>query len=417
MSTANLKTKQFLFLQGPISPLFRKTAAILKRHGHFVLRVNLCFGDKLLWGNDLDSVDFHGKMADFGEYIANIIKAHDITDLVLISEQRSYHKIAIEQAKKNGVQVIVTDLGYLRPDWITLELNGISRESLFPKDPEIIKVMAKNLPYPNMTQIYVDKFWYDVSLDMMYHISTILLKFKFPFYKTYLVYHPIINYLGVLRHIILRKFSTKKTANLIDNLILKKIDYFVLAMQLEQDYQIREYSPYESQLEVLDEVIQSFSMYIKTTNNSSKLIIKIHPLDPLLINWKKKVRDIADKFDVTKNVIVILGGDLTLLLKYSRGLIVVNSSVGVRAIMLGVPVLTLGDALYNIEGLVTTKDDLATFWLEYKAAEPELRDAFIKLLSSTIQIKGGYYNKPGIDNAAKIAAYRLEHGLVNQIIN
>ncbi len=39
----------FLFLQGPLSPLYRRIGARLAKAGHRVTRVNFCVGDWLHW--------------------------------------------------------------------------------------------------------------------------------------------------------------------------------------------------------------------------------------------------------------------------------------------------------------------------------------------------------------------------------
>ena len=44
-----------------------------------------------------------------------------VTDLVLLGEERPYHRDAITAATARGIDVYVVEMGYLRPDWITLE--------------------------------------------------------------------------------------------------------------------------------------------------------------------------------------------------------------------------------------------------------------------------------------------------------
>ena len=62
--------------------------------------------------------------------------------------------MAIEAAKARGVAVIVTDYGYLRPDWITLERDGMGGNSLFPRDPAEIRRLAKGLSLPEFQQLF-----------------------------------------------------------------------------------------------------------------------------------------------------------------------------------------------------------------------------------------------------------------------
>ena len=55
--------------------------------------------------------------------------ASGITDLVLLGEQRPYHRPAIALARARGIAVAVTDFGYLRPDWVVLERDGMGRKA------------------------------------------------------------------------------------------------------------------------------------------------------------------------------------------------------------------------------------------------------------------------------------------------
>jgi capsular polysaccharide export protein len=65
-----------------------------------------------------------------------------VTHVLLLGENRRYHRQAVDIALALGIQVVVNDFGYIRPDWITFERNGMSGGSLFPRDPAAIRAMA-----------------------------------------------------------------------------------------------------------------------------------------------------------------------------------------------------------------------------------------------------------------------------------
>src|SRR5687768_13381920 len=117
MELAERPSRRFLFLQGPITPFFAEVAAGLRALGHEAHRINLCLGDRLFWHGP-GATDFRGRLAEWPGFIASFLDRHRITDLVLIGEQRPYHKPAIAAAKARGITVAVTDFGYLRPDWV-----------------------------------------------------------------------------------------------------------------------------------------------------------------------------------------------------------------------------------------------------------------------------------------------------------
>lgn len=62
------------------------------------------------------------------------------------AKRQPYHMEAAEEAHRRGVDVLVTELGYPRPDRMTLERNGNSVDSLFPVDPEVIRAIARAAP-------------------------------------------------------------------------------------------------------------------------------------------------------------------------------------------------------------------------------------------------------------------------------
>jgi capsule polysaccharide modification protein KpsS len=78
----------------------------------------------------------------------------------------------------------------------------------------------------------------------------------------------------------------------------------------------------------------------------------------------------------------------------------------------GKPVKTLGQAVYNVPGLVF-QGPLDEFWRNAEAPIAELRRAYIKALSACIQVKGGFFSESGLSAAVEEAALRLDKDLVN----
>ena len=77
-----------------------------------------------------DPLSYRGRYAKWERFIGEFFDRNDVTDLVLLGEQRRYHKEAIVvTAQARGIRVIVNDFGYLRPDWITFESDGMGGNS------------------------------------------------------------------------------------------------------------------------------------------------------------------------------------------------------------------------------------------------------------------------------------------------
>ncbi|MCA3376157.1 MAG: hypothetical protein INF64_03420 [Roseomonas sp.] len=229
--------RRFLFLQGPISPFFARLAEDLQALGHAVHRVNLHLGDRAFWGATR-SIDFTGRAEAWPDWIADFLTRHAITDLLLIGEQRPYHRIAIAAAKARGIAVIVTDYGYLRPDWITLERNGMGGESLFPRDPAEIRRLAQGLALPALKPLYSDQFATMAWRDVCYHA---LAQWPFPFrhYRRHQLQHPFLVYAGLARRLLLRRWEDRRSGQVFEGLKARGSPFWIFAMQLETDFAIR----------------------------------------------------------------------------------------------------------------------------------------------------------------------------------
>ncbi len=100
------------------------------------------------------------------------------------------------------------------------------------------------------------------------------------------------------------------------------------------------------------------------------------------------------------------GGNLDEIISGSEGMISVNSTAGIRALQLGSPVMTLGDAIYNVSGL-TYQGQLDNYWKEAKRPDATFVDAFITAIASTIQVRGVFYSEPGLSAAVSETVDRL----------
>ncbi|MEP7157461.1 MAG: capsular biosynthesis protein, partial [Betaproteobacteria bacterium] len=343
-------------------------------------------------------------------YINTFLDQHSITDVVLLGEQRALHRVAIEAAKERFITVTVTDFGYIRPDWVIVELNGMNADSLFPRDPQAIHALAKDLPPVERAVIYRDGFFSQAMLDMTFHLSSALFPWTFPYFKRHTLQHPITNYLGIGRRLVLAGVEERRTRKVLEQLSAVPGLKYIFAMQTEDDYSLRAYSHYANLDTPMREAIQSFARHAPP---DSVLIFKVHPLDPELKNWRSMIERMANEAGVGRRVIYIDGGDLDKLIATSAGVVTVNSTVGLRAIELGLPILALGQAIYRIHGL-THEAGLDDFWINGCAPEPSLANAFLRALAATLHVRGSYYTREGVRAAAEGMAYRLHHNLVNQ---
>lgn len=402
------ETGAFLFLQGPISPFFTNIGNGLALSGHQVHCINLSFGDQLFWRRP-GATNYRGSLQNWPSFIERFLDQHHITDLVLLGEQRDYHKQAIAAAKTRGIHVTVTDFGYLRPDWITLERDGMSGSSCFPRNPAVIQSLADRLPEVDLSKKFFDSFLRMATWDVFYHMANVFFQWLYPGYRTHKMQPLPLIYLGTGWRMLKEKLLRKRTQREIAALTQKYPRFYVHPLQLAYDFQLRAYSNYPDQGDSIREVVTSFSL---NAPQDTHLIIKVHPMDTGLRDWNKLIRKIASAQGVTDRVHYLDGGNLDLLCETALGMVTINSTSGLRALQLDCPVKTLGQAVFDVPGL-TFQGSLDTFWSERTVPDKPLRDAFVKLMASSIQIRGVFYNQPGLDAGVSAAINRLHNAHVN----
>jgi len=400
--------RHFVLLQGPTNFLFAKLAARLHALGHGVLRVNVCVGDRVFWKGP-HAVDYRGTPGDWRAFADALFARHGTTDLVLLGEKREHHRVAIEAARARGIAVTVTDFGYLRPDWIVVERDGMNGASRFPREREAILEMAAGLPPIERRVLFPHRAMNQALWDMAFHLSSALVPFAYPHFRRHTLNHPVPNYLSTGARL-LRSRSEGRRARALANAVAARSPYYVFAMQMEDDFSLRGYSPYPDLDTPMREAVRSFAAHAAP---ASELIFKLHPLDPGLKRWRSRVSAMAREASVEGRVHFIDGGHLDALLRGSRGLVTVNSTAGVRALELGVPVLALGEAIYRAPGLAF-EGPLDSFWNEAPAPDARLAEAWLRAAGAALHVRGSFYDAAGIEAAAEGMAYRLHHDLVNQ---
>ncbi|MGC8508932.1 MAG: capsule biosynthesis protein [Thiomonas sp.] len=404
------KTPHVVFLQGMPSPFYRQIAAHLKAAGWRVTRINLCTGDWLFWHGE-DAMAYRGRRSRWPEFIDRFYREQHVTHLVLLGENRRYHRQAVDLALALGIQVVVNDFGYIRPDWITFERNGMSGGSLFPRDPQAIRLLAAQLPEVDWTPRYVDSAFHMARGDLLHNLSNLLFGWWFPFYRRSdrrphtLIYTPASG-LRLLTNR-LRRVQTEQTVHA---LLRSERPYYLFPLQLDFDFQIVAYSPFSGIAESIAHVVASFAQHAP---RQAVLVLKEHPWDPALKNWQRVLRQHASRWGVADRVLYLRGGHLDTLISQSKGLVTVNSTTGMRALHLGRPLVVLGQAVFDVPEL-THQGGLDSFWTQGKPPDAALVHDFLKAIAGTIQIRGVFFEQDGMRAAAREAALRLIQNRVGQ---
>ncbi len=391
--------REFLFLQGPPGPFFWLLANRLAEHGAGVRRINFSGGDRYDWPGDC--VNYRGLMSRWPLYFDRVIRDWGITDLVLFGDCRPVHQAAIRLAQLRGIHVHVFEEGYIRPDWMTLERDGVNGHSPIIRDPDVILAMAKTLPpIPKLPAITAE--FKRRARDSYWHYHHVFFgKLGFPFYRTHRQGSLFLDAFGWLL-----KFARKSGRETKAEQTLQLItgsDFFLFPLQLTGDYQIRVHSPFRSMGVAVEFVLESFAQHAP---QNASLLIKEHPLDSRYGNWRRQIMRKARQLGVEDRVFHIDGGDLQPLAEASLGMVCVNSTSGTLALEAGKPVVVLGEAVYDVPG-VTHQSGLDKFWSRPESPDARLYDAFKRMLHAHCLVRGGLASKSGVETLVENSAERL----------
>src|SRR5258708_39430628 len=120
-------------------------------------------------------------------------------------------------------------------------------------------------------------------------------------------------------------------------------------------------------------------MFARPATKDAHLLIKKHPFDTSLINWRGYIDRRSRRFGIRARVHFIDGGQLDQLAADTAGMVCVNSTSATLALAAGSPVCTLGEAIYNVPGL-TFNRHLDEFWTDPGPPEPGLYGSVRRVL-------------------------------------
>jgi capsular polysaccharide export protein len=395
--------RRFLFLQGLAGPFFGRLASALQQSGHGIERVNFHGGDRVFWPLP-GAIDYQGRPEDWPDFLATLLAKRQVTDIVLFGDCRPLHRAAIGVSQDLRVQVHVFEEGYIRPDWVTIELGGVNGHSTLPRDPEWYLHAARDLPPYDADGALPSSFRRRALEDLAYNFSQMLLSWRYPHRQTHRPWHPLVEYGGWAWRLSRRKWAKRRAAVMLQHLADEARPYFVFPLQLDCDYQIRLHSPYKGMQPAIEHVLTSFAAHAPA---DAVLVVKEHPLDNGLINWRKRVTTLAQRMGIAARVRYLEDGDIVPLVQNSRGVVTINSTTGTLALASGVPVITLGQAVYDLHR-VTFQGALDTFWADPTPPESQVFDAFRRVLVSRCLVRGGYFSEPALRMLVENSVSRLE---------
>lgn len=389
--------RSFLFLQGIGSPFITQLAERLTSAGHDVSKVNFNSGDTAYWGRR-PSWAFRGKVGQLPAFLEDKCRTAGVTDIVMLGDRLPIHIPAVGVAEKLGLRAHVYEEGYFRPYWVTLERNGVNANSRLPRDPEWYRRASGHLPRTQPLEQFRSPFRIRVMHAVGYNVATMLNLSLFPGYQPHSrCSNPVTYATGYVKRWALNHWHEKRDRAAIEALVSSGTPYYFFPLQLDSDAQIRDHSDFENMAQVMERVMESFARHAPP---DSRLVIKNHPIDVRLVSRYRDVRSLERRFGIGGRVEYLETGNLEMIVRYARGTITVNSTVGGMALRHNCPIITLSDPIYNVAGL-TFQGTLDRFWREFSPPDPELFDCFRRVVIHATQINGGFYCNRGISLAVE----------------
>lgn len=391
-----LRCRRALLLQGPMGPFFRRFADELTSHGVEVTKVNFNAGDGLFFGGPR-ALAYRGNREQWPAYLRELLRARDIDGLFLFGDFRPLHRAAIAIARELGIAVWVFEEGYLRPDFITLERDGVNARSPLPREPHAY--LSEQLDAPEPRPVGSHSFALGAWYSVLYALALTLFGF---FYPRYVHHRPLNAWLEAFRWV--RSGVRKQWFSFRERSVLARLagpragKYFLVSLQVHCDAQL-EGSRFGSVEGFIEHVARSFSEHGRAED---ALVIKHHPMDRAYREYGPLIAQLAQRYGLGERLCYVHDLHLPTLLRHARGAAMINSTVGLSALSHGIPVKLLGAAIYDLPGL-THQGTLESFWHEPAPVDATLLGAFRGFLLRYNQVAGSFYVRaPGASGAAGI---------------
>jgi len=343
----------------------------------------------------------------FLEYLHEKNKQSKIDTIVMWNNTMLFDRIAWHFCMKNNINYVMFEQGYFRPFTLTIDNKGVNYENSLPRDRKFYEDIV--VDYDRLHQ-YLSKSEY-LSKDDLININRDS-KFK------------------KLLFIIMDKLKAKFSSDFIDctynnesinekivRIVKKKNNinthqeelpesYIFVPFQVHDDSQIILNSPNIRTMEELVEVVDKASKELyELGRRDIYFVFKEHPVDLNRIDYS----GLKEKYKNNKQLVFLSSGNTNELINNSMAVITVNSTVGIEALMKSKKVITLGNAFYNIEGIVEHCDELENLSKSIIKTldndfNQELVDKFLYYLRFDYQLEMNWRN-PRNEDIKKIVAF------------
>ena len=380
-----LHCKRVLMLQGPMGNFFNRVADWLERHDIRVRKINFNGGD-WLFHRRMQATNYRGKLSTFSVFLKQFLQEHRVDGIVCFGDCRHYHSVAAELAALMGIPFFAFEEGYVRPNYITLERSGVNMHSLLPRSADFYRSLPEiEIPNPRATNA---SFGRAALCAMAYYLAGRLLRVFYPDYCHHRKFSVVYETKNWFRSIFRKWRNRRRDAPVMESLIKHRSGkYYAVALQVYNDSQVHNHSHYQDVREFITDVLSSFAEH---ADKHHHLVFKHHPMDRGQRDYRRLLMVLAAQHGVVGRIHYVHDVHLPRLLRHARGVVTINSTVGLSALYHDKPLKVMGRALYDLEGL-TFQGELARFWSEKTLIDRALFTRFRAFLITQTQLNGSFY--------------------------
>ena len=407
-----LSGKRYLLLQGPMGPFFHDVANWLESLDREAVNVVFNGGDRF-YCRDRRYLAFTETPKEFASWLKTTWQAYPFDTILCFGDCRALHVEAKRWAQAKGVRFLAFEEGYLRPHFITVEEGGVNAYSSLPRNPEFYRNLPDMLP-PQVESLKPSaklRIWHAA----WYYLVSWFYRAEFTRYRHHKPFSPWYEARCWIRAAWRKQWYKFKQRGVLPRL---KTDldqkYYLAILQVYNDSQIRNHSPYNDVRDYINDVIFSFA---KKAPGEMHLVIKHHPMDRGHRLYGPLIKKLSKTYGVQDRVIYIHDQSMPVVLTHAKAVVTINSTAGISALIHNKPLKVMGKALYDIKGL-TYQGHLHQFWNANFKPDMKLFKKFRGYLLENTQVNAVYYGitkkrKANINRHNKTKDEKIYNGLLS----
>ena len=375
-----------LFLVGPIGTFFSRLSNYLEKNNIRTYKISFPLYEYGFPKSRL--IKYDKDISLFKKFLKKILIDKEIKHIFMYGNVLIPHRQTlslVEELKKEDLNVntYIFELGYLRPNYVTVENEGINYSSGFIKSKEFYLKQDSYQGFPiakKHARFRIRKIWKAISF-----INHCFITYKIAQSEHKLQPKPIYIWYKIKGFFL--KFFFRLTEYRLKKKCFFERNFFLGVLQVSTDSQLKEGSDIKDNNKFIYKVIKDFAK----ANVDCNLVFKHHPRDRGYTNYFNTIEKLSKEFGVYEKVFYIHDDFLSKLFQNPncKGTVLINSTVGYQSLFHSIPVKSLGITPYNIEGL-TDQRNLVSFFKNPFPVDKLLFNKFYKYILENSQINGNF---------------------------